>query len=168
MQPWKPVMHRVHHKDLTTLLEVTRPHSVLLLDPDPEMLPLNSVPAGCRVTRLSADKFAELPDLGRFDLGIVANTLEYLERKAAGMLLARLRDLHTRRFVVLVPLGTHWENLRSHWQTADLLGYGMTVMARYREADRPLHLYHYAIESYKTTPDWFNSQHWAHPERWQP
>ncbi|NJN47439.1 MAG: hypothetical protein HC808_14270 [Candidatus Competibacteraceae bacterium] len=161
-------MHRVHHKDLTTLLEVTRPGSVLLLDPDPELLPQLNVSAGCRVTCLNDEPLATLPKLGCFDLGIIANTLEYLERKDAGVLLARLRDVHTRRFVVLVPLGTDWENHRSHWQTTDLLSYGMTVMARYREADKPLHLYHYAIESYKMTPDWFNNRHWAHPERWRP
>jgi len=161
-------MHCVHHKDLTTLLEVTQPHSVLLIDPDPALLPQQSVPAGCQITRLSDDILATLPELGCFDLGVIANTLEHLERREAGELLARLRDVHTRRFIVLVPLGTEWANHRSYWQTADLLGYGMTIMARYQEADKPLHLYHYAIESYKTTPDWFNNQHWAHPERWRP
>ncbi|MEE4378729.1 MAG: DUF6231 family protein [Candidatus Competibacteraceae bacterium] len=161
-------MHRVHHKDLATLLEVARPRSVLLLDPTLESLPQSNVPASCQITRLSDDIFATLPELGLFDLGIIANTLEHLERKEAGVLLARLRDVHTRRFVALVPLGKAWDNHRSHWHTADLLGYGMTVMARYREADKPLHLYHYAIESYKTTPNWFNNQHWAHPERWRP
>ncbi|MEZ5584321.1 MAG: DUF6231 family protein [Candidatus Competibacteraceae bacterium] len=130
-------MHRVHHKDLATLLEVVRPRSVLLLDPDPEPLPQNSVPAGCQITCLSADVPAALPQLGRFDLGIIASTLEHLEYKEAGLILARLRDLRTRRFVVLVPLGNDWSHQRSHWQTADLLAYSMTVMARYREADKP-------------------------------
>jgi len=158
-------MHDVHHPDLATLLKTVRPASLLLIDPHPAALP---DPAPPQTQRLSGDLLAQLQTAGRFDLGIVANTLEHLDRKTAGAVLARLRDLHTRRFVVLAPIGERWDNQQSHWHSADFLGYGMTLMARYRVDDKPLHLYHYAIESYKTTPEWFNSHHWAHPERWQP
>jgi hypothetical protein len=162
-------MHRIHHKDLTTLLEVICPRSLLVIDPNPEALPASGMPSECQVTCLQENVLAGLNEIAmRFDLAVVANTLEHLDRKTGGILLSRLRDLHARRFVVLVPLGNCWENLQSYWQTADLLGYGMTIMARYRVADKPLQLYHYAIESYKTTPEWFNSHHWAHPEHWKP
>jgi len=162
-------MHNLHHKELATLLAVVKPASILLVDPNPEGLPATAVPAGCRVTRLQGDILAQLQQLGeRHDLGVVANTLEHLDRRTAGMVLAQLRDLHTRRFVALIPIGNGWADQRRHWEIADLLGYGMTLMARYRMDGKPLHLYHYAIESYKITPDWFNSKHWAHPERWRP
>jgi hypothetical protein len=161
-------MHNVHHADLKTLLEVARPTSVLLIDSDLQGLPVEAIPADCRVTRLEGDILAQLRPLERFDVGVVANTLEHLDRKTAGILLARLRDLHTRRFVALAPIGQHWEGHISHWETTDFLGYGMTLMTRYQVDGKPLHLYHYAIQSYKTTPDWFNSQYWAHPERWKP
>ncbi|MFO1429649.1 MAG: DUF6231 family protein [Candidatus Competibacteraceae bacterium] len=209
-------MHTAHHADLKTLMEVARPASVLLLDPNPEGLPAEALPPACQVIRLEGNHLAghvfqqeappgmklgalsgygapatslpvpcaagsapnptygesftvtQLPEPGRFDLGVVANTLEYLDRKTAGILVARLRDIHTRRFVVLAPIGQVWEGQASYWETTDFLGYGMTLLARYQVDGKPLHLYHYAIESYKTTPEWFNSKYWAHPERWKP
>jgi hypothetical protein len=161
-------MHDIHHADLKTLLEVARPASVLLIDPHPQGLPADAMPPACQVTRLEGDRLSLLQQLGCFDLGVVANTLEYLDRKTAGILLARLRDLHTRRFVALAPLGRLWEGHASYWETTDFLGYGMTLMSGYQVDGKPLHLYHYAIQSYKTTPEWFNSKYWAHPERWKP
>ncbi len=161
-------MFKTHHKDLITLLEVARPASILLVDPNPEGLPVQAIPPNSQVTHLTGDLLKQLRTLERFDLGIVANTLEYRDRKTAGILLARLRDLHTRRFVALVPIGPGWEEHTSHWEIADFFGYGMTLMAQYQIDGKPLHLYHYAIESYKTTPEWFNSRYWAHPERWKP
>jgi len=163
-------MHSAYHLDLKTLMETTRPASLLLIDPNPDGLPADLLAAcpNCQVTRLQGDILAQLQSLGHFDLGIVDNTLEQLYHKTAGRVLARLRDLHTHRFIALVPVGRAWKNQRSHWETTDMLGYGMTLMARYQRDDKPLHLYHYAIATYKSTPDWFNSNHWAHPERWKP
>lgn len=163
-------MHTVHHKDLKILLETLRPASILLIDPNPDGLPSGYLSAhpSCQVIHLQENIIAQLKTLGRFDLGVIANTLEHQDHKTAGIILARLRDLHTRRFVALVPIGDAWEGQRSYWQTADLLGYGMTIMARYRTDDKPLYLFHYAIETYKSTPDWFNAKHWAHPELWRP
>ena len=160
----------IHHTDLQTLLETVQPASVLLIDPHPQGLPQTYLDAhpNCRVTRLQDEVWAQMQALGRFDLGVVANTLEYLDRKTAGMVLARLRDVNTARFVALLPLGRAWPGLSAYWEEGDLLAYGMSVMARYRVDDKPSRLYHYAIQSYKTTPDWFNSRNWAHPERWKP
>ena len=159
-------MYTVHHADLQTLLVATRPVSLLLLDPHPDAATV--IPTGVELTRLDGDPLSQLPALGRYDLAVVANTLERLDRKTAGILLAQLRDLYARRLVVLVPIGDAWEPQASHWEMSDLLGYGLSLMARYAVDGKALHLYHYAIESYKTTPDWFNSQFWAHPERWRP
>lgn len=161
-------MHTAHHSDLKTLLEVARPSSLLLIDPNPDALPPEGLPEGCRVTRIAGEVLEQLRTLERCDLGVVANTLEYLDHRTAGQILARLRDVNTRRFVALVPIGDAWEDQKSHWQPSDLLGYGMTIMARYKVDGKPLHLYHYSIASYKSTPEWFNAQHWAHPENWRP
>jgi hypothetical protein len=147
---------------------VARPVSLLLIDPDPTLLTQANSSRQRQLVYSDGDIVEQLRSLERFDLGIVANTLEHLDHKTAGRVLALLRDLHTSRFVALLPMGNAWENQQSYWEMTDLLGYGMTLMARYQLAGKPLHLYHYAIESYKTRPDWFNSQHWAHPERWKP
>lgn len=164
------VMHTVHHQDLKVLLETLQPASILLIDPNRHGIPADYLAAHpeCQVTGLKDELIAQLKELKRFDLGVVANTLEYLDHKTAGMVLARLRDIHTRRFVALVPIGEAWEDQRSYWRTADLLGYGMTIMTRYQVNDKPLYLFHYAIETYKSTPDWFNAKQWAHPELWRP
>ena len=164
-------MLTTHHDDLQTLLNATRPASILLIDPNPQALPdaYRASHPECRVHSLEGNLSCRLTTTGdRFDLGVVANTLEHMERRNAGILLARLRDFATRRFVALVPIGDDWEGQVSHWETVDLLSYGMTIMARYKLDGKPLHLYHYAIETYKTTPQWFNANHWAHPEQWKP
>jgi hypothetical protein len=163
-------MHTAHHDDLAHLLEITRPSSILLIDPNPGALPpalLNHL-SECQVTHLPVKHLSELQHLKRHDLGILANTLEQLDRNMAGMLLARLRDCNSRRFVALVPMGDRWQNQISYWDLGDLLGYGLSVMARYQVDGKPLYLYQYAIETYKTTPDWLNSKFWANPERWRP
>ncbi len=163
-------MHTIHHSDLLTVLETVLPRSVLLVDPNPHGLPgvWTKGHPECAITHLHGDGLKRLAGLPRHDLGVVANTLEHLDHAAAGQLLARLRDLATRRFVVLAPLGEDWPDQRSHWRTPDLLAYGLSRLASYRLDDKPLQLFHYAIESYKSTPDWFNGRHWAHPERWRP
>ena len=159
-------MYNPHYVDLKSLLEIVKPTSLLLIDPNPLPIECLAVAPDCRVIHLHDNILPQLQTLGHFDLGVVANILEYLDTKTAGTILARLRDLHTKRFVALVPVGPGWTG--RHWAEADLLGYGMNIMARYRVDGKALYLYHYAIESYKTTPDWFNSKHWAHPERWKP
>lgn len=158
-----------HHPILQQLLATLHPHELLVIDPSTEPLPaLTPSRQGGRVTYLSiADDDAPTPD-ARFDFAIVANSLEHLDKQAAGRLIARLRDLHTQRFVVLVPLGEEWGGHASHWTENDLLAYGMTLMARFEQHGRPLALFHYNLADYKTTPDWLNSRYWAHPERWQP
>jgi hypothetical protein len=101
-----------------------------------------------------------------FDFGIVANTIEHMDRPCADHLLARLRDMHTKRLLVIVPIGNLWENHQSHWQEADLLALGFIVKAKIQVEQKPVHVYAFDIASYKTTPDWLNSKYWANPELW--
>lgn len=93
-----------------------------------------------------------------YDLAVIARTLEKLSRKDAGMLLSRLRDLHTRRFLTLVRLGGEGD-----WTNTDLIAYGMKRCGRFAN---DYALYRFNIYDYKDTPDWLNAKYWAHPERW--
>lgn len=163
-------MYTIHHADLSVLLETLQPSSLLLVDPNPDALPEQWLASShdCHVKRLQNDILSQLETLGRYDLGIVANTLEHMDRREAGMVLARLRDINTRRFVALVPLGKDWEGHATNWETSELLGYGMVMLGRYEENGRPLTLFHYNIRTYKTTPEWFSARNWANPENWQP
>ena len=106
-------MYNPYYADLKSLLEATRPSSLLLIDPSPLPVDCLAVVPDCRVTHLRDDILPQLQTLGHFDLGVVANILEYLDTKTAGILLSRLRDLHTHRFVALVPVGPGWT--ARHW-----------------------------------------------------
>ncbi len=167
-------MYDAPHTDLNILIKTLRPRSLLVIDPSQTV----SLPAEAGPSRFIVSSHARiLDDLQQptlqfpADLGIVTHTLEFLDRKTAHLLLGRLRDWYTRRFVVVVPIGEwppHHHEWLTQWQPADLLGFGMTLMNRYHHDLYTLHLYHYALATYKTTPEWFNSHHWAHPEHWKP
>ena len=101
----------------------------------------------------------------RFDLAVVINALETLEKAHAENLLAALRDLHARCVVAAVRLGEHWSGTQSTWRERDLLGLGMKRL----DTDSPdanQGLFEFNIQDYKLSPDWLNARHWAHPELW--
>lgn len=159
--------------DIETLVSASPPDSVIVVGPTVEGV-LDDYRAQrrllgrpCHLEFVDRDRIAELlPALGRFDAGIVFDTLEYLDKQCGGRLIARLRDLHTSRFCVLAAVGDNREDLRSRWTGADFLSYGMKLVNRYQTDDGMLHLYKYDIASYKSTPDWLNARNWANPELW--
>lgn len=96
----------------------------------------------------------------QFDFAVIADTLEHLPRRRAEQLLGRLRDLHTRRFLALVPLGA------DGWRNTDMIAFGLKRCARFDADERRYGLYRFNIYDYKDTPDWLNARYWANPERW--
>lgn len=108
---------------------------------------------------------AGLDRLGSFDLIIVINTLEYLDKAAAEHLLARLRDLHGGRLLVTVSLGTQPEQT-SRWESDELLAFGMTTLGKSRDEGGEQQHYFFDLYDYKSVPEWLNPRFWAHPERW--
>jgi hypothetical protein len=101
-----------------------------------------------------------------FEFAIVSNCIEHLEKASAEHLLARLRDIHTKKLVIVVPIGEQWKNHTSHWEETDLLALGFILKADLTVDHKPVHVYAFDITSYKTTPDWLNSKYWANPELW--
>ncbi len=159
--------------DIETLLNESQPRSILVVGSAGIKLVGNYVEqkrilrAPCRVTEISGDDLpAKLEQAGRHDVGIVVNTLERLDKKSAGRLLAKLRDLYTARFCVIVPIGDNDPRQASYWAPTDFYGYGMTLVNSYKEEDAVLHMYRYDIATYKRTPDWLNPSNWANPELW--
>lgn len=97
----------------------------------------------------------------RYDLAIVAGTLESVDTQTAQHILGRLRDLCVPRLALLVDLN------HCNWSTADLLGFGLVRVQHYDiNQTKPVVLYHYNIDTYKKTPDWFNAKNWANPKLW--
>lgn len=152
--------------DVCTLENVAKPESLLLLSDCGWDLDATFSCANIETAR--PGDILKLPSERVWDLVIAINTLEYLEKREAGYVLAALRDRISKRFAVLVPLDSAAPEHLSQWQETDLLAMGMVRMAFYKNDEGQLGLYHYNIQSYKTTPKWFNNKNWAHPEKWKP
>ena len=119
----------------------------------------------CQATVLSPEELtAQVDRLGRFDLALISHTLEYLDRDAAARLIARLRDVHARRLIVILPMGPDWEGHKSHWHKNSMLAYGFVHVGGRTHEGREVHFYAFDIDTYKTTPDWLNARYWANPE----
>ncbi len=162
-------MHTCIDSDLSGLLDTHQPRSVLVVGPEiPAAVGAykNSHP-DCTITHLKVTASCnDLNDLGHYDLGIISEALERMDKSDAGRLIAGLRDLHTSRFYAVVPIGGHWPGQRSSWEPSDLIAYGMGLAGQYSDGEKALHLYKFDINDYKKTPDWFNADHWANPELW--
>lgn len=146
-----------------------RPRSLLTLGEgmDAALAPWLEGRPEIRHRHLDADALdGALTGLGMFDVALGANLVERLAPARAGRLIAALRDLHSRRLYLLVPVGADWPGLASHWRAGDLIAYGLSEVERYRVGGRAVHLYRHDLYDYKHTPDWLNPRHWAHPELW--
>lgn len=95
----------------------------------------------------------------RYDLAIVANELERLDKRAGTELLAGLRNLSVSRMAVLVD-----HSQTSVWQDTDFFALALQRTARFEQGDRVLTLYTYDLAEYKQVPDWLNAKYWANPE----
>ncbi len=151
---------------LTSALETQRPRTVLALGARARAA-LEALPSRYELSCVDTGPWLHAVDrLGAFDLVFVAGVVEHLPKVEAVTLLGRLRDLHTRRLLLLVPLGAAAAGQASTWEQNDLIALGMEQVGACTEAETPLHLYQFDLLTYKRTPDWFNSKYWAHPELW--
>jgi len=153
--------------DIETLLSESQARSLLLVGKDTEELlrdylaQKDFLHQNCALTVITDDFLERMQELGRFDVAVVAGALETLSREDGAQLIARLRDLHTPRFcVVLSPPGTGEPAV---WQSNDFFGLGLRLVNSYEDGTR---LFKYDIATYKKTPDWFNADGWANPELW--
>jgi hypothetical protein len=159
--------------DIQTLLAESQPKSVLVIGHDGEALVSDYVQQKtflkqpCQVRVLTNnDLLAQLEKIRRFDTGVVINVIQYMEKKIAGQLIAKLRDVHTPQFCLVVPIGSGWTGHQSTWEPNDLLGFGMSRVNRYRQDGKTTDLYKYDIATYKKTPEWLNPSNWANPQLW--
>lgn len=159
--------------DIETLINECQPESILTIgekaktyiaDYIEQRKALNQQ---CAVTPISGkDALTHPQGTQRYDVGIVVDTLEYMDKEQSGQLIARLRDLHTDRFVMVIRIGDQWEHIKSTWQTVDLLSFGMKLVNHYNIDNKPVHIYKYDISTYKKTPEWLNASNWANPQLW--
>jgi hypothetical protein len=146
-------------REILAWLHQAEPERVLLVCPEDSSLYRAVTQVRERARHLEPERATPEALSGTaYDLAVVADTLERLPRKDAGMLLSRLRDLHSKRFLALVRLGGD-----GNWSNTDLIAYGMKHCGDFPD---DYALYRFNIYDYKDTPDWLNAKYWAHPERW--
>ena len=112
----------------------------------------------CVVMPLTTD-LGTLKDPNRFDLAFVAPDIADLPKTKATQLLAALRDRYAQHLIVAVAA----EASRAGLTSTDFLALGMRQVGD-DTGRRAYALYEFDIVDYKNTPDWLNSQYWAHPE----
>jgi hypothetical protein len=141
-----------------------RPASILNIGPLGDTLFRDYLQA-CPDTRYVSvgpdEALARLSALPRFAQAFVARALETLPRQEAMSLLARLRDVHAEH--VLLAVGPVSGN-DNRWEANELIALGLARVEEHDAAEGHVALYEFDISDYKLTPDWLNSEHWAHPE----
>ncbi len=155
--------------DLSALLNTYHPRTVLVIGTEisPAVAAYQGNHPECRLTHVTVQNLPrEMNGPDHYDMGIIYNTLEYMDKAGAGQLIARLRDLHTTRFYAVLPINGQSQGQKTTWQTGDLIAYGMVLAGQYTDNGKQVHLYKFDINDYKKTPDWFNADHWANPELW--
>jgi hypothetical protein len=156
-------MDAQYKADLEQVLRQLQPQSVLCLGAPCTRAVLDYVAAA--PDRLSRHYTEPPDDLGHFDLVVVEDLLERLDKRHGEQLLARLRDLHGGRFLLTLSSGPRSQQV-SRWERNELLALGLVMAGRYADADGERQLYRFNLDDYKTTPEWFTARYWAHPERW--
>lgn len=118
----------------------------------------------CAATAPEIAALLSAPAARRYDLGVTAGYLETVDQESGGILIARLRDVLVRRLCVV--LSDADPAVPVAWTDADMTAFGLTRLERVKKANVDYRIYGFDIASYKSTPDWLNPRHWAHPERW--
>ncbi|HET8708086.1 MAG TPA: DUF6231 family protein [Pseudomonadales bacterium] len=148
----QPFLHALH-----TLLDKEQIQSVLLFS-------RHKFDAGIDSAQISVLHH----DLGQLnqpdqaaDFAVLIDYLEHLPKKDGLALIARLRDVLTRRVMVNINLANTAE-----WQQTDFLGLGFQCVARYEDGDNRHEIYVFDLRHYKPAPDWLNAKFWANPHLW--
>ena len=157
--------------DVTRRLKSHEPASVLAIGARASELleAYQSTHRDCRITYLDADGtldtavlLDQLARQERFDFVIVRGVLERIDADAGAHLLASLRDVHSRRFCVVLERN----DAGQRWQASELIAMGLSLWASETLDDAALDIYGFDLGTYKTVPEWLNARHWAHPEHW--
>lgn len=91
------------------------------------------------------------------------------QKKSIGSLLSRLRDVHADRILHIVCSEDEGSDTGQafNWSLTDSLQMGFSLVQKIQRDGSNVSLYEYCIQNYKTSPDWLNARHWAHPHLWK-
>jgi len=94
----------------------------------------------------------------RFDLAVIVDCLEHLDRRAGQELLGGIRNLNASRLAVLADLAA------SPWRETDFYALALQKTATFKRGEQTLGLFTYDLREYKQAPDWLNARFWANPQ----
>jgi len=141
------------------------PRSVLAIGAAHEIIARIADVDSTRVDHVTiSDSLAPIAYFKHYELAIVSQTLENVDRTLGAALIARLRDVLANRMFLLIETPA---NPACNWTAAELLALGLQSLGKYHDGSDTVALYAYDVTTYKDTPDWLNASGWANPERWE-
>ncbi len=156
--------------DIDTLIAVAQPQSMLVLgdadisfldDYKEQQLVLGKQ---LNIVSIGAEQIDDIDQIDQqFDVAVVAQLLETLDKNSSTRILSRLRDVLSKQFCVCLNLTA---NETSSWSRTDFFALGLRRVNTYDTSHGEHALFSYRLKDYKNTPDWLNADNWANPEMW--
>lgn len=150
---------RTPQQALAALLDHYAPHSVLLVGAS--FPALDAFAAAHPQASIDIARPGPLPaELAgkRYDLALLVDCLEHLEKRDGLQLLGGIRNLNANRIAVLADKGA------SQWEDRDFYSLALQASERFRRDEQVLDLFTYDVRDYKQVPDWLNAKFWANPQ----
>lgn len=113
---------------------------------------------GCQIAHTTAGVLPVELAVQRFDLALVVDCLEHIDKRTGLQLLGGIRNLNASRIAVLADLQA------CDWQETDFFALALQATERFQRAEQTLSLFTYDLLDYKQVPDWLNAKFWANPE----
>lgn len=154
------ISDRTPQQALAALLDRYAPQRLLLVGASgiPAVEAFRQAHPDCQVHGTAAGELPAELAAQRYDLALLADCLEHLERRAALQLVGGIRNLNSSRVAVLVDLA------EAGVAEIDFYALGMQASERFQRDDQTLTLFTYDLREYKQVPDWLNAKFWANPE----
>jgi DNA-binding transcriptional LysR family regulator len=151
---------RTPQQALAALLARYAPKRLLLIGSHglPAIEAFTAAHPGCHISQADAGLLPPELAAQRFDLAVVVDCLEHMEKSVGLQLLGGIRNLNASRIAVLVDLHA------CNWQETDFFALALQASERFQRDEQTLHLFTYDLLDYKQVPDWLNAQFWANPE----
>jgi len=153
--------------DIQSLLETICPLKVLIVGEslygiaDEYSAQCASIHRDISVTKV--DKATEIANnvySDRYDFAVIGEVTESTSKQHSQQVLSRVRNFCAPQMIIAVNLNN------SEWSMHDFLAIGLAKFTEHKSDGENSILYQYNIDTYKKTPDWFNSENWANPEMW--
>ena len=158
--------------DIETLINTAQPSRILLIgDCDDGFLSSYKeqkqlIQQSCEICTVRPENIEQLWEMQHsFDVAIVINLFEHIEKAKGMQVLSRLRDVLSPQYCIALP--TSQTTSSSTWHLTDLFSFALSKVSEYPQTNKDdISLFKYNINDYKKTPDWLNSDNWANPQMW--